>query len=73
MRVAASLYIAIFLGAGTTFTTRGEVVFLLVEDAWQIVVRALAILTAMACLGFAVALVASSVNRYLESRCAPRA
>ena len=52
-----------------TFTLRGEIMVLLGEGVWGVVVQALTLLTAVVCLGFAGILVGSqSINRYLAYR-----
>lgn len=61
----ASLGAAVRLGGAVTFSLRGEVVLLLAAGVRGVVVQALALLTAGACLGFAGVLVGShSVDRY---------
>ena len=69
----ASLWVAVRLGAAVTVSIRGGMTFLFAAGTAGVVVQALAVLTGVACLGFAVGLAGShSVHRYLAYRCGQR-
>ena len=64
-----SLGAAVRLGGAVTFSLRGEMILLLAVGVWGVVVQALALLTAVVCLGFAGVLAGSrSINRYFAYR-----
>lgn len=69
-----SIWIALRLGGAMTLNLRGEVIILVADGVWGVVVQTLSVLMGVVCLGFAGVLIGSrSVNQYLAYRRSRRA